>query len=160
MLTNGESSPNFALKDQDGVDYSLKGFLGKPLVLLFFRGIFCPSTVKALAGWQDFTRSLDDLGFSILAISGDTQENHSAYKESHGLSFSLLSDPDLVVSKKYGIYINFAETRGYFGEPGLVVIDSEGNVAYSVISSGPKGLPDPGAVASVLIYMSKRGGKY
>lgn len=160
MLKNSEPAPLFTLADQNGKEHSLASYKGKAVVLLFFRGKFCPTTKKSLTTWQDFTGSLDDLGVKILSISYDTQENHLFLKNKYDLTFPLLSDPGLKVSKEYGIYVSHFEPYGDFGEPAVVVVDSESNAAYSVISSGPKGLPDPGAVAPILIYMSARNGKY
>ena len=47
-----------------------------------------------------------------------------------------------------------------YAEPGLVIIDKDLEVAYSVLSSGPKGLPQPGDVLPVLLYMASHGEKY
>lgn len=160
MLRNGESAPAFSLLDQDGATHDLAALSGKPIVLLFFRGAFCPTTWKSIPAWQDFSRSMQDLGAELLGLSSDTPEHHAEMRERFRLTFPLLSDPDLQISKLYGVYPNWVESRGHFGEPALVIVDSEGKVAYSVISSGPKGLPEPGSIAPILIYMSFRGGKY
>jgi peroxiredoxin Q/BCP len=160
MIRNGESATQFALLDQEGALVSLSDFLGKPLVLLFARGPFCPTTRKSLGAWQDFSRSVNDLGFGMVAISAASQADLLEFATQFCIKFPLLSDTDLEVSRAFGVYLNHNHKNGDYGEPGLVLIDANGRVAYSIFSSGSKGMPDPGAVSSMLIYMSKRGGYY
>lgn len=160
MIRNGEPAANFALKDQNGEAHSLESFSGKPVVLLFHRGTFCPSSRKSIVSWQDFSRSVNDLGFGLLAICADTAENQAAFAEKSTIKIPLLSDPDLEVSKSYGVYLAHSNQAGDYGEPALVIVDAKGKVAFSAITSGPKGMPEPGAIAGMLIFMSKRNGMY
>lgn len=160
MIRNGEPATQFALLDQDGIEHKLECFLGKPVVLLFVRGPFCPTTRKSLGAWQDFSRSVNDLGFAILALSADSVENHLEFATQYSIKIPILSDTNLDVARSFGVYLNHNHKNGDYGEPGLVLVDAKGRVAYSIFSSGSKGMPDPGAVASMLIYMSKRNGFY
>ncbi len=160
MIQNGEPATTFALLDQDGVEHALESFVGKPVVLLFVRGPFCPTTRKSLGAWQDFSRSVNDLGFGMVAISAASQADLLEFATQFCIKFPLLSDPGVEVSKSFGAYINKNRMAGEYAEPGLVLVDAKGRVAYSIFSSGSKGMPDPGAVSSMLIYMSKRGGYY
>jgi peroxiredoxin len=160
MIRNGQQSPPLCLLDSEGVEHSLESFAGKPLVLLFFRGTFCPTSRKSLGSWQDFSRSVNDLGFGILAISSDTHENHREFSAQYSIKIPILSDPDLAVSKSFEIYLDNNRNAGEYGEPALFLVDAKGRIAFSIISSGPKGMPEPGAIASMLIFMSKRNGMY
>ncbi len=83
---------------------------------------------------------------NIVAICSDTTENHYELHQKHALKFSLLSDPTCEVLKAYEAYIDTRKNGQEFCEPALYILDNNGKVAYSVISSGPKGLPDPGAI--------------
>ncbi len=160
MIRNGELAPKFTLPDHEGVEHTLEGFDGKPAVLLFFRGTFCPSAKKSIVSWQDFSRSVNDLGFGILAITADTPDNLAAFATESKIKIPMLSDTDLEVSKSYGVYLSHNHQAGDYGEPAIYLIDAKGKVAFSAITSGPKGLPEPGAIASMLIFMSKRNGFY
>lgn len=160
MLRNLDPAPPFTLFDHQGQEFRLEDFQSKPVVLLFHRGTFCPSSRKSIVSWQDFSRSVNDLGFGLLAISSDSAENHASFAEKSGIKVPLLSDPDLQVSKAYGVYLAHNNQAGDYGEPALVIVDAKGRVAFSAITSGPKGMPEPGAIASMLIFMSKRNGVY
>ena len=134
--------------------------MGKPVVLLFWRGTFCPSGKKSIVSWQDFYRSVSDLGFGILAISSDAPENQKLFAEQMAIKIPLLTDTNLAVSRAFEVYLSHNHQAGDYGEPALYLIDAKGRVAFSIVSSGPKGMPEPGAIASMLIFMSKRNGFY
>jgi len=160
MLRNGEEAPVFTLVGHDRENYALTDFKDRPLLLLFFRGKFCPTSKRYLIQWQEFHRKIHNLGARILAISYDSVETHTEMAERYDIRFPILSDPDLAVSRAYGVYINRHEDEFDHGEPGIVIIDKEGRVAYSQLSSGPKGLGNPGDIAPILIYMFAHGGEY
>lgn len=160
MITNGTEAPAFNLIGDDGKNYALADYVGRPLILFFFRGRFCPTSKRYLIQWQEFDRKVHNLGARLLAISYDTVENHAWMAERYDIRFPLLSDPTLEVSRSYGVYIDRHEDGFDHGEPGLIIIDKEGNVSYSLLASGPKGFPGPGDIASILIYMFVHEGKY
>jgi len=160
MLTNGIAAPEFSLQTDDGKTYSLTDYSGRPLVLFFFRGKFCPTSKRYLIQWQEFDRKVHNLGARLLAISYDSVENQAWMAERYDIRFPLLSDPTLEVSRSYGVYIDRHEDGFEHGEPGIVIIDKDGNIAYSILASGPKGFPGPGEVAPILIYMFMHEGKY
>jgi len=160
MLKNGQKAPHFTLLDQHGTERALDEYLGKPIVILFFRGKFCPTSKRYLITWQEFDRKVHNLDARLLAMSYDSVENHAWMAERYDIRYPVLSDSDLKVSHSYGVYINRHEEGFDHGEPGIVIIDKDGDIAYSILSSGPKGLPGPGEIAAVLIYMSIHGGKY
>lgn len=159
MLKNGTPAPLFELPDTADIRINLNQLKGKPVILIFTRGAFCPTTDRFLTGWQDFYRRMQEMDMELLAISADTPQTAAALKERLHLSFSLLADTDVAVAKQYGVY-TVARNGGEFSEPALIIIDKDGEIAYSVVSSGPKGLPDPGVIAPILIYMHMHGGKY
>jgi peroxiredoxin len=109
--------------------------------------------------WQDFMGGIKNVGADLVAISSDTVENHALLHKYYGLELTLLSDPNLSISSQYGIYRSEYGSHA-FGEPALVILDKDGLVAYSIVSSGSKGLPDPGTIAQTLIYMQAHSGKY
>lgn len=159
MLRNNSVAPDFELIDQSGNKHSLVQYKGKVVVLMFHRGRFCPTTDRFLTAYQDFIARLKELGVVLLSISADTVADQAYLSEHFRIKYPLLSDDGCAVAVKYGLYTDDSKSK-IFCEPGIVIIDSEGKVAYSVISSGPKGLPSPGDIIPVLLYMHSHGGKY
>jgi peroxiredoxin len=162
MLRNGAAAPNFTLTAQDGRHASpgeLRG--GQPILLLFFRGAFCPTARKNLLNYNNVAGRIRSIGCELAAVSADSPETLADLHERLELDFSLLSDAGFEVSRRYGVYES-ADGEGPqpHGEPALFILDVDGNVAYSQIMTGPKGLADPAEMALVLLYMTQNGGRY
>ena len=162
MLRNGTPAPGWALTDADDTEQTLDGVRqGKPLLLYFFRGEFCPTSQRDLKNWADVSSRLQGIGVGLAAISTDTPAHHRTLRETLGLPFPLLSDPDFATSTAYGVYQS-DDTEGTqpHGEPALFVLDVDGKVAYSQIQTGPKGAASPAEMVLVALYMSQNGGRY
>ena len=66
----GQAAPDFSLPDAKGVSTSLSALLAKgPVVMVWYRGEWCPFCTKALAGWQDKIAELKEAGGTFVAIS-------------------------------------------------------------------------------------------
>ncbi len=100
----GKKASSFCLKDASGEKVCLKDFLGKKVVLYFYPKDNTPGcTLEAI----DFTankKEFEKLNSVVLGISRDSCESHRKFSEKHSLSIILLSDPDLKVQKKYGVW--------------------------------------------------------
>ena len=162
MLRNGTPAPGWALTDADDQEQTLDGVRqGKPLLLCFFRGEFCPTSQRDLKNWADVHSRLESLGVGFAAVSTDTPAHHRVLRETLGLPFPLLSDPDFAASAAYGVYQS-EDTEGTqpHGEPALFVLDVDGSIAYSQLQTGPKGAAAPAEMVLVALYMSQNGGHY
>lgn len=162
MLRNQTPAPEFTLTDEFGQERSLSSLrAGRPFLLLFFRGEFCPTAQRVLKDYADVSPRLSSLHAGMAAISTDSLEHHRKLHETLGLPFPLLSDPGFQVSERYGVYRSDDEEGPQpHGEPAVFVIDVEGRLAYSQIQTGPKGGASPEAMALLILYMTQHGGKY
>ncbi len=160
MLKNGTKAPYISLLNHDGVQVDSNASSGKVTVLFFHRGKFCPTTDRFLTAYQDVYGRLKELSVGLVAVSTDSVDDNHALAERFKIRYPLLSDPAFAVASQYGVYRGEHHDGRPFAEPALIVIDVDGKVAYSVISSGPKGLPSPGDVIPVLLYMHSHGGRY
>jgi len=82
-LKIGDTAPNFTSKDQDGKSIALKDMLKKgPVVILFYRGQWCPYCNKELSRLQDSLQFIIDKGATLIAgvvtYSGTTASFTSA----------------------------------------------------------------------------------
>lgn len=93
MLRPGDAAPDFVLKDADGRDVRLST-LGGPMVLYFYpRDDTMGCTLQA-KGFRDNFPEIVKRGAKVVGISMDRPERHAAFRDSHGLPFHLLSDPE------------------------------------------------------------------
>ncbi len=130
----GQPAPEFTLTNQYGESVSLAEFRGsKNVVLMFYPFAFTGICTGELCELRDSHADFDEHDAVILSVSCDTPHTLKVYARQEGLEHSLLSDfwPHGEVSQAYGVFLpekGFA-TRGTF------VIDKQGIVRWSVISS-------------------------
>jgi peroxiredoxin len=103
-LLIGEKIPAVNIPAANGKPFDLNAHLAdKPTILFFYRGGWCPFCNKELAGVQGIQAQLVKMGYQIIAVSTDSPDNLNKSADKHQLSYTLLSDTDLSVSKQFGI---------------------------------------------------------
>jgi peroxiredoxin len=106
-LKVGDAAPMFTAKDQNGKTVSLKQALKNgPVVMLFYRGQWCPFCNKQLSHFADSLQMLTAKGATILAITPETGENVQKTIEKTKASFRVLEDEGMAIMKQYKV--NFA----------------------------------------------------
>src|SRR5258708_6467567 len=136
MLRNKAAAPSFRLADADGEFVTLAGIHNKrPLLLLFFRGEFCPTARRDLQAYADVYNRIEAIGAELVGISADTPANHRVLRDDLWVPFPLLSDPGLTVAETYGVYRSddVGEGPDPHCEPALFIVDADGKIAYSQI---------------------------
>ncbi len=148
-LLSGENIPQVQLINDAGQSFDLNAAVAsKPTILIFYRGGWCPYCSKQLAGLQEIEQDLTKMGYQLLAVSTDSPENLKQSEAKSKLSYTLLSDADLAVSKQFGIafkspknYDKFLpETSGGKNEdkllpvPSVFILNRKGNIRFEYIN--------------------------
>lgn len=103
-LMIGESIPDVSLNSVEGKVFDLRSAAREqPLVLIFYRGGWCPYCNAHLGQLQQIDPQLSELGYRIIAISPDRPEKLQTSLEKEGLSYTLLSDSSMAAAKAFGI---------------------------------------------------------
>jgi peroxiredoxin len=103
-LKAGDRMPSFVLPDQDGVVVSSAGLLEKgPLVLSFYRGVWCPFCNIELQALQEAITEIRARGASLVAVSQQTPTNNLKSRRENRLEFPILSDKGGVIGAAFGI---------------------------------------------------------
>ena len=130
-MKNGNTAPNFTLKDGEGNDWMLSDHNGKTVVLLFYPGDNTPVCTAQLCSVRDHWSEYQATGAEVVGISTDTVEAHDKFAEKHSLPLRLLSDADRKVSEQYGMksWLPGRSARG------VVVIDADGKIVYHKVQA-------------------------
>ncbi len=105
-LQVGDTAPAIQTKDQDGNPWQLVDHVGeKYVVVYFYPAAMTGGCTKQACGYRDFTNEGSDLEIEIVGISGDTPKNLNYFQQANQLNFTLLSDPDGAIAKRYGVPI-------------------------------------------------------
>jgi peroxiredoxin len=146
-LKAGAAAPEITLPDALGRPVLLPELWRRgPLVVIFYRGGWCPYCNLELRAWQQELGRLGELGARLVAISPQTPDNSLSTAEKNELAFPVLSDSSLVAADAFGITFQLP--------PELVdLYGSVGNDLPSINGNGQWALPVPAT------YVIDRWGK-
>ena len=103
-LSVGENAPMFKAIDADSVEFSLKEAIKKgPVVIIFYRGFWCPVCNKHLGSLQDSLKLIEEKGVQVIAISPEKPEYLDKMAEKTAAEFTLLYDEDYKIANAYDV---------------------------------------------------------
>lgn len=99
-----DHAPEFALLDQHSREVKSKDLLksGK-LIVLFFRGRWCPYCITQLESMQFILPEIKARGASLVAISPQKVHHNFLTADQHKLSFPLLSDRGNAIARQFQV---------------------------------------------------------
>lgn len=151
MLQTGTKAPDFTLSDKDGNPVSLTDFLGKKVVLYFYPKDNTPGCTRQACAFASAYEEFKKSNVEVIGVSKDGTASHIKFAEKYNLPFILLSDPELIAIKAYGVW---QEKKLYgktsFGVVRTTFIIDEHGVIEMVF---PKVKPDTNA-EEILKYLS------
>lgn len=154
-------APDFKAKDQYGKLIRLKDLLkeGK-VVLVFYRGQWCPYCNRELSRLQDSLQFFKDKGATVIAVSPEKPESISTTVEKTKAAYSILYDEGLKIMKAYDVEfevpentinryrnanIDIEKNNGANGKflavPAVYIIDKESNITYRFFDQDYKKRP-------------------
>ena len=104
MLEVGTKAPAFSLPDQNGQVHSLEEYRGKKVILYFYPRDNTPGCTKQACGYSQLYPQFQEIGAVVIGISKDTVASHKRFEEKQGLTFTILSDPELKVIQAYDVW--------------------------------------------------------
>ncbi|SEC02514.1 peroxiredoxin Q/BCP [Paramicrobacterium humi] len=140
-LSAGDSASSFTLPDQNAAPVSLADYAGRKVILYFYPAAMTPGCTTQACDFRDSLGALGAAGYQVLGVSKDAPEKLATFAARDGLTFPLLSDPDLVVHRAYGAY---GEKNNY-GKiitgtlRSTIVIDESGTVELALYNVKAKG---------------------
>jgi peroxiredoxin Q/BCP len=105
----GDAAPDFTLAGTSGTDeghrdYTLSGYRGEVVVLVFYPGDNTPVCTRQLNTYTAEVDEFDGVAAKILALSPQSVESHDGFSEKQGgFAFPLLADTDKAVGRAYGV---------------------------------------------------------
>ncbi|KPF74726.1 alkyl hydroperoxide reductase [alpha proteobacterium AAP81b] len=173
-LGAGAIAPAFALPDAAGTIVRSEELLARgPLVITFYRGVWCPYCNIDLAAIEAIADDIRAAGATLVAISPQTAANSRKITDANRLSFPILTDLGSTIADRFGLrfrlpddllalYAGFgadlkainAEASGTLPMPARFVIGQDGVIAYAEVSADYTRRPDPEALLPALRRLS------
>jgi peroxiredoxin len=150
-LIVGDEAPNVPLTTSENKKVTLKDFYEKqPVVVIFYRGYWCPICNKYLTEFAEKATRIEDAGAKIIAISSESYENTTKTIAKNKIDFTVISDLDgsimeafdvkFDVTKEYqgmiqdklgaSISETNANKEGVLPVPATFIIDTNGKIIY------------------------------
>lgn len=103
-LKAGDKAPDFTLKAESGKNINLNELLKTgEVVLVFYRGQWCPYCNKHLSRLNDSLQLIIDKGANVVAITPEVQENISKTIKKTKAAFPVLFDDGMKVMEAYKV---------------------------------------------------------
>ncbi|MBL8014973.1 MAG: redoxin domain-containing protein [Candidatus Doudnabacteria bacterium] len=134
-IRSNRVSPSFQLQSATtGKLISLEEFNYKRLVLAFIPGVWAPWCRRFLDQLdipQEVARG--DIEVKFVAIISQDYEQLYSYVRSQKLAVEVLSDPNGVIGKRYGVFDDNLTEPMRISKPSIFILDSKKNVVHSFI---------------------------
>ena len=125
-LKIGDKAPDFSLLDEQGRPVSLKDYLGKNVVVLYFYPKdFTSGCTTEACSFRDSYKPYREKGAVVIGVSLDSVESHKKFSEKYALPFAILSDNRKEVAKAYGVL----GIGGLVAKRVTFIIDKDGTIA-------------------------------
>lgn len=140
-----------------------------PLVLIFYRGGWCPYCNLELRAWQQHLLELAGLGAQLVAVSPQTPDNSLSTAQKNELAFPVLSDSALHAAQAFGVAFEMppelielysrvgndlpvinGNGRWVLPVPATYVIGHDGRVAYAHIEADYRERAEPAEVLAAV----------
>jgi peroxiredoxin len=174
-LQAGDRAPAFTLPDPDGKLVSSQDLLAKgPLVLTFYRGVWCPYCNLDLQALEEVRTEIEARGAFLVAVSQQTAANSRKAQRTNKLGFPIVGDKDGELAAKFGIRWHLpddvqavhkqlgADLVAFNGEdswtlpmPARYVIGQDGVIAYAEVNPDYTRRPEPSDVFAVLDQLNR-----
>ena len=168
----GTVMPDGDLLDAHGAATTLgKARNGKPAVVVFYRGAWCPFCDIALRTYQrDLVPELPGRGAEMIAVSPQAPDGSLSTQETKELTFTVLSDPGNQIAgqlgiltgptqkvkeaqAKLGLDLKAVNADGGYGlpMPTVVIVDASGVIRWIDIHPNYSTRSEPGDILDALV---------
>ena len=102
-VKENKKAPMFKLSGTKNTKFDLKNFKGK-LVIYFYPKDDTPGCTIETKDFSKLYKKFRKAKCEVVGVSKDSIESHEKKKKKYRVPFELLSDPNLKMQKKYGVW--------------------------------------------------------
>jgi len=161
-LAKGLRLPEFVLRNAQGQAIRSEQLLQRPMVLVFYRGNWCPFCMAQVKELAQRYREIDALGAGIAFISPQPLAKTAALAERFGIPAEFLVDEGALLARRLGIVAEYGiptglHLLGYSSDtvmPTVVITEASGRILWADETDNYRVRPEPDTYIEVL-----RGGR-
>jgi peroxiredoxin len=157
-IGRGKTLPAFHATDAMGKSFSSDALKGKPAVLMFYRGNWCPLCMAQIKEVAARYKELSDKGVTVALISPQPEKNTQSLAKKFDVPFLFLTDKNNKAARALGIEMKNGlpmgmEMFGYDKDtvlPTVIVTDAEGRIIYLDETNNYRIRPEPSEYLNIL----------
>jgi peroxiredoxin len=152
--------PPMKLAKVGGGTAEIGGKRDKWQVVVVYRGRHCPICKRYLTTLNGLAEGFGAINTDVLAVSSDPKDKAEAEKQELGLDFDIAYDLSQDQMRALGLYISNPrspqETDRPFPEPGLFIVNPEGQAQVIDVSNAPFARPDLNGILNGLKFVQEK----
>ena len=149
-LRPGNPLPEFTAVDENGDPLSSNDLRGRPSVLLFVRGNWCPFCSKQVKNLTRFYKEINESGAHLILVTPKPLETTRRVADFFDVKFEFWLDESLAIGKRLGLVQESGVPDDYDKEygrdtlwPTSLIIDGDGIIRHTELSRFIADRPDP-----------------
>jgi peroxiredoxin len=152
----GGLAPDFSLIDpQTNTEVRLSELRGRDVLLIFFRGTWCPFCREQMAFLRDNAARLETANIAAVGVVCQNRETVKQYLEKNPLAFPLLPDESRAVAKSYGVHYWLTYEGFNLAHPSLFILDRQGVITFAHIGKNMRDLPLSRVLEQFLTFLDE-----
>ncbi|MDF1721409.1 MAG: redoxin domain-containing protein [Minwuia sp.] len=158
-ITAGGAMPSITVPKLGGGELNL-GPTGDWRMVIVYRGKHCPICMRYLSGLDALKDEITELGLDVVAVSGDSEAQAQAAVEQTEVKVPVGYGLTVAHMKQLGLYVSTPrpnETDHEFPEPGMFVVNGEGQVQIVDISNAPFARPEIASILRGIKFIKEKG---
>ncbi|MFT5606199.1 MAG: peroxiredoxin, partial [Paracoccaceae bacterium] len=164
VLQAGKNLPKFELEDADGNAVSSQHFHGKKLLMMFYRGNWCPLCVAQIREVAERYRELEARGVNVVMVSPQPHKNTRKLAEKFDVPLQFYVDRGnraataLQITHTGGIALGISGYGSDTVYPTVIIADEQGKILYCDLTDNYRVRPEPEAFITFLDSGATRAG--
>jgi peroxiredoxin len=157
-LSAGNTLPEFTVESTDGERIASKDLLGRPTLLMFYRGNWCPFCMGQVREIAEHYKALAERGVEVAFISPQPTELTERVARIFDIPYRFLVDRDLSAARALGIFHEHGVPAGPLARrygrdtvlPTVIITDPDGKILFTDQTENYRVRPDPRIFLRVL----------
>ncbi|PNE02547.1 hypothetical protein A15D_01795 [Alcanivorax sp. MD8A] len=154
----GEMLPAVQFTNLENRPVTVADFAGSPVVMLFFRGNWCPLCLAQIREVAAAYQSLQEKGVRVALISPQSHAQSAELAKQFSVNFDYLRDDDNAAARALGILDAGGtpaglEVLGYDSDtvmPTVLILDAQGRLVFQHLTDNYRIRPEPSLFIEVL----------
>ena len=149
-LKPGKPLPVFSAVDENGNSLASADLRGRPSVLLFVRGNWCPFCDRQVKNLTKHYRKINESGAHLVLVTPKPLETTRRVAEFFDVEFEFWLDASLAIGRQLGLVQEAGVPDDYNSEyghdtlwPATLIVDADGIIRHTELSRFIADRPDP-----------------